>query len=85
MTQPRTERPRPLRTAARIVGGITALIAGLANSGVITPTQGNAIQGVITAVLILLGSLGIVVLAEPKVTPLSDPRDDQGRPLTPSE
>ncbi|RLK54814.1 hypothetical protein [Actinokineospora cianjurensis] len=85
MTNPATNRPRPLRAAARIFGGITALIAGLANSGVITATQGSAIQGVITAVLVLLGTLGIVTVAEPKVTPLADPRDVQGRPLTSSD
>ncbi|MBM7771249.1 hypothetical protein JOD54_001453 [Actinokineospora baliensis] len=82
MTRTATDRPRPLRAAARIFGGITALIAGLANSGVITPTQGGAIQGVITAVVVLLGTLGIVVVAEPKVTPLTDPRDNYGARLT---
>ncbi|WP_018686544.1 hypothetical protein [Actinokineospora enzanensis] len=85
MTRPTNDRPRPLRGAARVFGGITALVAGLANSGVISPAQGGAIQGVITAVLVLLGTFGIVAVAEPKVTPLSDPRDDQGRSLTPSK
>lgn len=84
MTNPNiTNRPQPLRKAARIYGGLTALIAGLVGSGVISADQGNAITGVITAVVVLLGTVGIVVTAEPKVTPVSDPRDDQGQTLVP--
>lgn len=86
MTSPITEsRPRPLRTAASIVGGLTALIAGLVGSGLLTSTQGNAVTGVITAVVTALGAFGFVVTTERKVTPVTDPRDDDGRRLVPAE
>lgn len=78
-------RPRPLRTVASIVGGLTALVSGLVGSGLLTTDQGSAITGVITAVVALLGTLGFVLSAERKVTPLSDPRDSSGRALVPSE
>jgi hypothetical protein len=73
---------RPLRTVASIVGGLTALVSGLIGSGLLTTDTGNAITGVINAVVVLLGTLGLVVSAERKVTPLADPRDNDGYPLT---
>ena len=76
-------RPRPLRTIASIVGGLTALISGLVGSGLLTTDQGSAITGVINAVVVLLGTLGFVLSAERTVTPLSDPRDSAGRALVP--
>lgn len=75
-------RPRPLRTVASIVGGLTALVSGLVGSGLLTADTGNAVTGVINAVVVLLGTLGLVVTAERKVTPLADPRDNDGYPLT---
>jgi hypothetical protein len=75
-------RPRPLRVAASIIGFIVALVSGLVGSGLITGGQGDAITGVITAILTLLTAFGITVATERKVTPLSDPRDHDGRPLT---
>ncbi|KJK48925.1 hypothetical protein UK23_15515 [Lentzea aerocolonigenes] len=78
-------RPRPLRTIASIVGGLTALVSGLVGSGLLSTDQGSAITGVINAVVVLLGTLGFVLSAERKVTPLSDPRDSAGRALVPSE
>jgi hypothetical protein len=75
-------RPRPLRTVASIVGGLTALVSGLVGSGLLTTDTGNAVTGVINAVVVLLGTLGLVVTAERKVTPLADPRDNDGYPLT---
>lgn len=78
-------RPRPLRTIASIVGGLTALISGLVGSGLLSTDQGSAITGVINAVVVLLGTLGFVLSAERKVTPLSDPRDSTGRALVPSQ
>lgn len=78
-------RPRPLRTAAAIVGGLTALISGLVGAGLLTLGQGDALTGIITAALVLLGSFGITVTAEKQVTPLADPRDQHGRPLIPSD
>jgi hypothetical protein len=73
---------RPLRTVASIVGGLTALVSGLVGSGLLTTDTGNAITGVINAVVVLLGTLGLVLTAERKVTPLADPRDNDGYPLT---
>ncbi|MCK2237696.1 MULTISPECIES: hypothetical protein [unclassified Crossiella] len=74
-------RPRPLRTIGSIVGGLTALVAGLVGSGLLTEVQGSATTGVINAVVVLLGVFGLVVVGERKVTPTSDPRNDDGRPL----
>ncbi|MFE9747547.1 hypothetical protein ACFYOT_21810 [Saccharothrix saharensis] len=78
-------RPRPLRVAGSIVGGLTALITGLVGSGLLTPGQGDGITGLITAVLVLLGTFGLVVSTEHRVTPLVDPRDADGRPLLPTD
>jgi hypothetical protein len=74
-------RPRPLRKAGAIIGGLTALISGLVGSGLLTDGQGGAITGLITAVVAVLGAFGVVVSVEGKVTPLSDPRDNDGRAL----
>ncbi|NUT48939.1 MAG: hypothetical protein HOV94_16775 [Saccharothrix sp.] len=78
-------RPRPLRVAGSIVGGLTALITGLVGSGLLTTGQGDALTGLISAVLVLLGTLGVVVSTEHRVTPLADPRDADGRALTPAD
>lgn len=78
-------RPRPLRTAASVIGGLTALITGLVGAGLLTPGQGDGITGLITAVVVALAHFGVVVATEQRVTPLIDPRDAQGRPLTPAE
>ncbi|ONI92457.1 hypothetical protein ALI22I_03845 [Saccharothrix sp. ALI-22-I] len=78
-------RPRPLRVAGSIVGGLTALITGLVGSGLLTPGQGDGITGLITAVLVLLGTFGLVVTTEHKVTPLVDPRDADDCPLVPAD
>jgi hypothetical protein len=76
-------RPRPLRTAASIIGGLTALVSGVVGSGLITGGQGDAITGIITAVLALLAAFGITIATEGKVTPITDPRDRDGQPLAP--
>lgn len=73
----------PLRVAGSIVGALTALVSGLVGSGLLTTGQGDATTGVVTAVIALLAAFGVVVSAEHKVTPLVDPRDPAGRPLTP--
>ncbi|MER5262241.1 hypothetical protein ABTZ99_09200 [Actinosynnema sp. NPDC002837] len=78
-------RPRPLRVAGSIVGGLTALITGLVGSGLLTTGQGDALTGLISAVLVLLGTFGVVVSTEHRVTPLIDPRDTDGRALTPAD
>ncbi len=83
--EPFMSRPRPLRVAGSIVGGLTALVTGLVGSGLLTPGQGDGITGLITAVLVLLGTFGVVISTEHKVTPLVDPRDADGRPLVPTD
>ncbi|MFT7836911.1 hypothetical protein Q5530_12245 [Saccharothrix sp. BKS2] len=78
-------RLRPLRVAGSVVGGLTALVTGLVGSGLLTAGQGDGITGLITAALVLLGTFGVVVTTEHKVTPLVDPRDADGRPLVPTD
>ncbi|WP_328611791.1 hypothetical protein OG943_22615 [Amycolatopsis sp. NBC_00345] len=73
----------PLRVTGTIVGGVTALINGLLGAGLVTAGQGDAATGVIAAVVTLLAAFGIVVGTEKRVTPLVDPRDNDGNPLTP--
>ncbi|WP_328604762.1 hypothetical protein OG943_32670 [Amycolatopsis sp. NBC_00345] len=72
----------PLRVAGSIVGTLTAIVSGLVGSGLFTADQGNAATGIITAVITLLAAFGVVVSTEKKVTPLIDPRDNAGAPLT---
>lgn len=87
-------RPRPLLAAAdavvRGVGLLVTVVGMLVGWGVLTLAQGDAISGLlglipglVTAVAVLLTALGVVRAAEPHVTPLSDPRDAQLRPLVP--
>lgn len=78
-------RPRPLRTAASWIGGLLALLSGLVGAGILTDAQGTATAAVVNAVLVLLGTFGVVVAAERKVTPMADPRDAAGRPLVPAD
>ncbi|WP_158885095.1 hypothetical protein [Amycolatopsis anabasis] len=75
----------PLRIAASVVGGLTAIVSGLVGSGLFTTDQSNAVTGVITALVTLLATFGIVISTEHKVTPLADPRNRQGQALTPAE
>ncbi|SMD23091.1 hypothetical protein [Lentzea albidocapillata] len=47
-----------------------------------TAGQGDAITGVIQAALTALAAFGVVAATERRVTPISDPRDADGCPLT---
>lgn len=89
-----TPRPTPLRAAFRSVGGIISLVGAaivfLGTWGVLSADQAHAIDallaavpGLITLGAALLASFGVVVKAEPLVTPLEDPQDDAGRRLVP--
>ncbi|MEV6609891.1 hypothetical protein [Kutzneria sp. NPDC051319] len=80
-----TSRPRPLRVAASIVGGLGALVSGLVGAGLLTSGQGGAVTGLISAAVALLAAFGFVITTEPRVTPLADPVDQAGRPLRPAE
>ena len=83
MNNSTSPRPRPLRVAATIVGGLLALVNGLVGAGLFTTTQGDATTAVVNAVVTLLAAFGIALAAEHKVTPLTDPHDHAGRPLVP--
>lgn len=88
--QPRTTEGRsmsryPLRIAGSIVGALTAIVSGLVGSGLFTADQGNAVTGIITGLVTLLATFGVVVSTEHKVTPLADPRNRQGQQLTPAQ
>lgn len=74
----------PLRIAGSIVGAGTAVVSGLVGSGLFTADQGNAVTGIITGVITLLATFGVVVSTEKKVTPLVDPRTQDGDPLVPA-
>ncbi|MBP2479092.1 hypothetical protein JOF53_007964 [Crossiella equi] len=76
-------RPRPVRTAASWIGGLSALISGLVGSGLLTDAQGGALTGAISAVVAALAAFGIVWATESRVTPLADPRDADGHTLIP--
>jgi len=71
----------PLRVAGSIIGALTAVVSGLVGSGLFTADQGNAVTGIISAVITLLATFGVVISTENKVTPLLDPRDKHGNPL----
>lgn len=86
-------RPRPLRDAAarlsKLLGVAGALVTALVGWGILTATQGDAvtgllgaIPGIVTAVTSALTAFNIVRQAEPLVTPMSDPRDDTGTPMS---
>ncbi|WP_326950269.1 hypothetical protein OG439_16670 [Amycolatopsis sp. NBC_01307] len=87
-TREEGEPPRmsryPLRFAGSIVGALTAVVSGLVGSGLFTADQGNAVTGIITGVITLLATFGVVVSTEKKVTPLVDPRTQDGDPLVPA-
>lgn len=88
------ERPRPLQDAASrirltlgILGTITSALVGF---GVLSVVQGDALTGLwgallglVTPVFVILAAFGVVRAGEPQVTPLSDPRDNDGNKLTP--
>lgn len=85
---------RPIKTAAdeikKWLALATLLVGGLGGAGVnlLTDEQANAltaflaaVPGVVGAVTVLLTAFGIVKRAEPLVTPMVDPRDNDGTQL----
>jgi hypothetical protein len=85
-------RPRPILDAFKSVGSAIALLGSIVTSlvgwGVISAAQGDAVNGLLGAipgvvglVVALLTAFGVVKKAEPKVTPLSSPRNNAGQPL----
>jgi hypothetical protein len=86
-----TRRPAPLRQAAAVAGGAaTALLAlvqtalGLAVELGMPARLEDDLFGVAGALIALAAVVGVRWLAEPEVTPVADPRDDDGRPLVPA-
>lgn len=96
-------RPTPLRDAFKSVAAFVAVAGSLITAavgwGLLTATQGDALQGllgavpgVVTLITALLGAFGVVRKAEPLVTPTSSPAveavDDDGNvvlvPLVPA-
>lgn len=77
-----TTQPKPLRAIAAIGAVITLVVGGLPAFGVaLTATQIGVIVGIVGA----LATLAVVVIGEPKVTPVASPRDDRGRVLVPRD
>lgn len=93
MMHAQTDR-RPLAGVSKKVGAVLAVLGSvvstLATVGAITADQSTAVQvafgalaALVTAVTAVLTAFGIVKRAEPLVTPVSDPRTDEGVPLVP--
>ncbi len=89
-----SSRPRPIKAAAdqltKMFGLAGSIITALVGWGILTAVQGDAVDGllgaipgVITAITTALTAFGIVKTAEPLVTPISDPRNEAGVPLSP--
>ncbi|CAL9607984.1 hypothetical protein SUDANB95_05531 [Actinosynnema sp. ALI-1.44] len=87
-------RPRPILDAFKSVGSAVALLGSVVTAlvgwGVLSAAQGDAvagllgaIPGVVTLVTALLAAFGVVRKSEGQVTPLSDPRDNDGTELVP--
>lgn len=87
-------RPHPILDKVKTVGGalsaLTGLVAWGGTYGFLTATQTGAtsafialVPAVLAAIGAVLTSFGVGKSSEPLVTPLSDPRDNAGRTLTP--
>lgn len=84
----------PLRTAAstaaKVWTAVGGVVTGLAGVGIITADQNTALQGLLAGVATLvaagtsaLAAFGVRKRAEPHVTPVDDPRADDGSTLVP--
>lgn len=93
MSTPTPDR-RPLARVGKRVGAVLAVIGAAASTlvtvGALTADQGSALEavaagaaGLITAVTVALTAFGVIRKAEPLVTPVDDPRTDDGTPLVP--
>jgi hypothetical protein len=70
----------PLFSSASIVAFATALLSCLVSFGLdITNDQ----QSKLLALIGIVASFAVAFLARPQVTPVKDPRDNLGQPLTP--
>ena len=73
----------PVITAGAIIGAIMAVLTALVALDVIsiTPEQISAVEPVLVAVVPLLLSLIAAVVARRYVTPVANPRDNDGNEL----
>lgn len=69
---------RARATWAAVIAGLGTLALQLGAEPVLT----ESVQDVATAILHLLVLVGLVRSSEKEVTPTSDPRNDDGEPLT---
>lgn len=70
----------PLLTAAGVTAAISAIIGLLATFGVnLTDQQTAGILGVVA----VLAPIVVALASRSKVTPVADPKDDNGTPLRP--
>jgi hypothetical protein len=87
-------RPRPVRNAAATVAGwvgvLGAFVTSLVGFGVLTIAQGDAVTGllgavpgVVTWVVAAIAAFQVSAKAEPLVTPLVSPQNNQGVRLVP--
>jgi len=87
-----TTRPRPILAKVKSVGGAVAALGGLVtwagSFGLLSVQQTAAssallglVPGTFAAVVALLASFGVARAAEPLVTPMADPRNDEGTAL----
>lgn len=85
-------RPQPLRDVASGVaawlGTLSSLVVSAASWGIITAATSDAIvgllgliPGVLAAGITAWAAIRSAIKGEPLVTPMSDPRTDQGEPL----
>lgn len=86
-------RPRPIKDAAETmrawVGLAAAFITAAGSGGILLSSdQVTALQGVLAALLPIVSAVSVALTAfgirkrsEPLVTPMTDPRDNDGTPL----
>lgn len=79
------------KSAATVWTAVGGIVTGLASVGIITTDQNGALQAVLVAVTAVVGGVtsalaafGVRRQAEPLVTPVADPRNDDGQHLLPS-
>lgn len=75
----RPRRPRPVRVMNSVLAGVQVLVAGTAFINLM-PVE---VYGLI-ALAFAAVQVGWGVYTEQQVTPLSDPRDNEGEPLVPA-
>lgn len=93
MTNPNS-RPRPILEAIR--GGawktvVGTLVAAAVSFGLLNSEQATLLDNIVAALATLItlvtsfvAQLHVLGQAEPRVTPVSDPRDETGAPLVPA-